>query len=203
MSVNVAEHNTIVQDYVQRAKTLPIPPHHISSELGQLLQLLVRSINGKNILEIGTMWGYSTWWLNQGIAEGAEGHLENAEKKIVTIEKQLKHYNLAKEFFLEAWMSKVELRYGDALDEVPQFADASFDFIFVDADRAEYPNFFPELVRLLKPGGLVVVDNMTVLPDQINYQAVQDMRKLFEQHADFTTAVADIQAGVLLAVKHQ
>jgi len=190
-----------VQDFVQRAKLLPIPPHHVSPELGQLLQLLVRSIHAQRILEIGTMWGYSTWWLNQGVTEGTEGLHENAEKGIVTIEKQLKHYNLAKEFFATTRMSQVDLRLGDALEEMPKLATGSIDFIFVDADRAEYPNFFPELKRLLKPGGLIVVDNMIVEPDQINYQAVQDMQRLFAQDNDFIIASADIQAGLLLAVK--
>lgn len=152
--MNIAQHNTIVLDYIQRAQRRSIVPHHISAEVGEFLAMLVMGLQAQRLLEIGTLWGYSTWWLAQGIAN-------QPAAQIVTIEKERKHHTLAEQFFAATGLANVQLKLGDAQLLLAQFGDGEFDFIFLDADRRDYSRLLPKLTRLLRVGGLLVIDNLT------------------------------------------
>jgi predicted O-methyltransferase YrrM len=195
----------LVLDYQAKAKAMPIPPHHITPQIGKLLQILVQLKQAKSILEIGTMWGYSTWWLMQGINE--------QPAKIITLEKELKHYNLAKQFFADMHLEHlVELRYCDALNELKQFEERQFDVVFLDADRREYLPMLPKIERVLQPGGLFVVDNVLWSPnwnghtvaDNSTEERVQEMQQFNTQLADstkFTALPLALGSGIIIALK--
>lgn len=159
--MNIAQHNTIVLDFIQRAQRRSIVPHHISAAVGEFLAIIVMGLRAQHILEIGTLWGYSTWWLAQGIAN-------QPDARIITIEKERKHHTLAEQFFAAAGLGKVELKLGEAQVLISSYDDGEFDFIFLDADRRDYNALSPQLTRLLRAGGLLVIDNMTT--DMMTYQ---------------------------------
>ncbi|MFH0818399.1 MAG: class I SAM-dependent methyltransferase [Patescibacteria group bacterium] len=200
---NFAKVPDMVLRYQALARALPIPPHHISSEMGKLLSILVHSIKAKNILEVGTMWGYSSWWMAQGLEK--DGH-------IITYEKELKHYNLAKRFFQAMKLGNIELIYGDALLSVNEHKDNYFDLIFLDADKKEYPALYPLIKNKLKSGGLLVVDNVifssawkdkTVVDttDNESILATQAFNKLIIRDKEFDAVPVAINSGLILAVK--
>lgn len=193
-----------VLEYEEIAANMPIPPHHISPELGKLLMILVKSIKAKSVLEIGTMWGFSTWWLWQGL---------NEQGKIITLDKDLKHCNLAKQFLADMKMQEqVELRQVDALEELKNFENNQFDFIFLDADKKEYCRFYDLFKDLLQPGGMLVVDNAifssawddkTVADhtNKISIQKTQEFNKIISNSQEFTAVPVAVNSGILLALK--
>ena len=195
-----------IRKYEKIAKDMPIPPHHISPELGKLLMILVKSVKAETVLEIGTMWGFSAWWLYQGIKN-------NKTAKLITLDKDLKHFNLASKFFADMQMNEqVELRLIDALDELKIFKAKQFDFIFLDADKKEYPQFYQLLKDLIKPGGMLVVDNVifssawknkTVVNETENrsIKATQKFNKLISQDKSFVSIPVAVNSGIMVCYK--
>jgi predicted O-methyltransferase YrrM len=125
------------------------PPH------GKFLEVLARAIGARRILEIGTLGGYSTIWLARGLAPGG---------RLVTLEYSPKHADVARANLARAGLGDVvEVRVGRALDTLPALAAEApepFDLVFVDADKAPYAQYLDWAVRLTRPGGLVVGDNV-------------------------------------------
>jgi len=132
-----------------------LPPIAVSPNLGKLLMLLAQCIGARQILEIGTLAGYSTIWLARGL--GASGRL-------ITLESDKKHAEVARANFARAGVAElIELRLGMALDSLPQLAAEKrgpFDLIFIDADKENNTEYFEWSLRLSRPGSLIIVDNV-------------------------------------------
>jgi predicted O-methyltransferase YrrM len=141
-----------VHDAVLRASAdAGLPEIHVSPNQGKLLMLLAMICGARNILEIGTLGGYSTIWLARGMAKG--GHL-------VTLEADAKHADVARQNFARAGLSDViHLRVGRAIDTLPKLA-GPFDLFFIDADKASVPDYYTWALRLSRPGSVIVVDNV-------------------------------------------
>ena len=128
-----------------------LPPIHIPDEIGRLLQVLIVSTDTRRILELGTLFGYSTIWMARALPD--DGH-------IVTLEAAAKHADLARRNLDAAGVSgKVEIRQGPALETLPVLADEQFDMIFIDADKVNYVNYLNWALRLSRPGSVIVADN--------------------------------------------
>ena len=132
-----------------------LPPIHVAPNQGELLQLLARACGARTILEIGTLGGYSTIWLARGLP---------ATGRLVTLEFDLKHAEVAQANFARAGLTDlVELRVGRASETLAQLAAerrGPFDFIFIDADKVSYPEYFAWSLKLARPGTLIVADNV-------------------------------------------
>jgi predicted O-methyltransferase YrrM len=132
-----------------------LPAISISPVQGKLLQLLARVVGARAILEIGTLGGYSTIWLARALAPGG---------RLVSLEAEPKHAEVARANVARAGLDgTVEIRLGKALDLLPRLAAerrGPFDFVFVDADKPSTLDYFDWAVRLSRPGGLIVVDNV-------------------------------------------
>jgi predicted O-methyltransferase YrrM len=118
--------------------------------------MLLAQIQGaKNILEIGTLGGYSTIWLGRGMPRG--GHL-------ITLEADAKHADVARANIARAGLaSLVEVILGPALDTLPQLAARGrgpFDLIFIDADKQSLPDYFAWSLKLCRPGTIIIIDNV-------------------------------------------
>jgi predicted O-methyltransferase YrrM len=163
-----------------------LPEIHVSPNQGKLLMMLAMIRGARNILEIGTLGGYSTIWLARGLAKGG---------RLVTLEADAKHADVARANFARAELSDViDLRLGRALDTLPTLAGA-FDVIFVDADKASVPDYFTWSLRLSRPGTVIVVDNVVREGDVINPAgdaSVQGIRRFNEllSHEKRVTATA-------------
>lgn len=124
---------------------------NITRDTGEFLAVLVRTTRARDILEIGTSNGYSTLWLAD--AAGADG-------EVTTVELQAAKYAMALENFTRAGLrERIDALNADAGEVLRVAGDAAYDFIFLDSDRAQYAAWWPEIRRVLRPRGLLVVDN--------------------------------------------
>lgn len=123
----------------------------VTKEVAEYLRFLVSSYKIKNILEIGTAIGYSGILMAKGIKEN--------NGKLYTIEIDEERYNLAQENFKKSGLSNIISIKGDALEEVKKIND-TFDFIFIDASKGHYMEFFEDSYKLLNEGGIIFIDNI-------------------------------------------
>ncbi len=132
-----------------------LPPINVTASQGQFLCLMAQMSGARKILEIGTLGGYSTLWLARALP---------ADGRLITLESDAKHATVARASFAKAGVSeKIELRLGSALDTLPQLiAEGSdpFDFIFLDANKENYPDYLMLVLQLSRPGTILVADNV-------------------------------------------
>lgn len=167
-------------------------PHrmlNITRDTGELLSVLVRAASARRVLEIGTSNGYSTLWLASAARAigGAVTTVELSDYKVGLARQNFSRSGLA---------SSITLVQDEAGGVLARVVDASFDLVFLDAERPEYPGWWPHLKRALRPGGLLVVDNATSHPEQM-----APFVALVQADADFTTSLVPVGNGEFLAVK--
>jgi predicted O-methyltransferase YrrM len=175
-----------------------MPAISVSPTQGKLLALLAATLHAKSILEIGTLGGYSTIWLARGLAAGG---------KIVTLEKEPKHADVARENIARAGFADVvELRVGSALDMLPKLAGEDhdpFDLIFIDADKQNIPAYFDWAVTLAHAGSMIIVDNVVrdgdVINDSTEDTGTQGVRRFFDRLS--TSALVTSTAVQTVGVK--
>jgi predicted O-methyltransferase YrrM len=162
---------------------------NITRDTGELLGVLVRATAARRVLEIGTSNGYSTLWLAEAAAAtgGAVTTVEIAPHKL----------ELAAATFARSGLARlIERVHDDAGSVLRRAGDATYDLIFLDSERPEYPGWWPDLRRALRPGGLLVVDNATSHPLEM-----APFVALVKADPAFATALVPIGKGEFLAVK--
>jgi predicted O-methyltransferase YrrM len=162
---------------------------NVEPETARLLSVLVRAADARRILELGTSNGYSTLWLADA-ARAVGGRVTSVEleaDRSAAAATNLERGGLA---------DVVELLIGDAASVLAESDDEAWDLIFLDAERPAYVGYWPDLVRVLRPGGLLVVDNVLSHADQ-----VADFRALVGDDERVTEALAPTGAGALLVVR--
>ena len=132
---------------------------NIAPENGQFLSILIQSIQARNILEVGTSNGYSTIWLAAA--------LKKTRGQLITLEFDPTRAAEAKAHLQEAGLENVvEIRVGNALDEIPK-CDATFDLVFLDAEKNEYRRYLELALPNIRPGGLIVADDTITMRDEM------------------------------------
>ena len=133
-----------------RSEEADIPA--VAADTGALLRFLARATRARNVIEVGSGGGYSGLWLLGGM---------DPRGSLTTIELSAANQALAQRAFAEAKVSdRVRTILGAALSVLPKLADASYDLVFLDAVKAEYPEYLVHAKRLLRPGGLLLADNV-------------------------------------------
>lgn len=118
---------------------------------GRVISLLTKLVNPKNILEIGTFTGYATLCFAEGLAEGG---------KIITIDINEELEDRVRGYFAQsAYADKIDYRIGNAMEIVPTLKE-TFDMVFIDADKKNNLNYYNLVFNQVKPGGLIIVDNV-------------------------------------------
>lgn len=157
-----------------------LPPIQVSPSQGKLLHLMARACGARNILEIGTLGGYSTICLARALPAGG---------KLVTLEADPKHVEIAQGNITRAGLAEVvEIRLGLALDSLPQLIAekrSPFDFIFIDADKPSCADYFSLCLKLSRVGSVIITDNVvrngglvdSTSPDS-NIQGVRRLHEL-------------------------
>ena len=132
-----------------------LPAIDVTPLQGRFLELMVRATGAKRVLEIGTLGGYSTIWLARGLGAGG---------KLITLELDPHHAEIAQRNLDRAGLAdRVELRIGPASASLAALVaenSAPFDFIFIDADKAGYPDYIRWSLKLSRPGTLILADNV-------------------------------------------
>ena len=141
-----------------RAETAELPEHNmqISPEQGQFMALLVGLIGARRALEIGTFTGYSA--LAVALALPDDG-------KLIACEISEEYTAIGRRYWQEAGLdTNIDLKIGLALDTldglITEGQAETYDFAFIDADKVNYQNYFDRALILLRPGGLIAVDNV-------------------------------------------
>jgi predicted O-methyltransferase YrrM len=164
---------------------------NITRDTGEFLAVLIRATLARRVLEIGTSNGYSTLWLASA-ARAIAGSVTTVELSDYKVGLASKNFNRS------GIADYISLVHDDAGRVLERSSDSAFDFIFLDSERPEYPGWWPNLRRVLRPGGLLVVDNATSHPEEMAPFVV-----LVETDTSFTTSLVPVGNGEFLAVKAQ
>jgi predicted O-methyltransferase YrrM len=155
------------------ANLTKVPPMHIGPDQGQFMQLLIKLNQTRSILELGTFTGYSALWMALALPD--DGH-------IISCDIKEDWSKIAREHWMQAGVAdKITLKLQPALTVLAQQSPNQFDMIFIDADKANYPKYYEQSVALIKPGGVILVDNIfcggRVMDKKITREAVEKIRE--------------------------
>ena len=171
-------------------------PQMLSGPLvGGLLQLLIKITGAKNILEIGMFTGYSTLKMAEALPEDGEIH---------TCELMEKHVKTAESWFNKSNDGyKITIHHGRAIDQLNSFKIGSFDLIFIDADKINYPDYYRRSTTLLKVGGIAVLDNMlwdgeVLNPKDGNAKALRETAELIKNNHRLESLLLPVRDGILI-----
>lgn len=155
LSDAVVHQEAALRRAVQSAADAGMPAIEVTPNAGKLLKLLVMTSRAKRVLEIGTLAGFSTIWMAQGLPD---------DGRLVTCEYLTKHAEVARKNVDAAGVGhKVDIRVGAALDTLPALENEGqdpFDFVFIDADKENDPQYLEWAIRLGRPGTTIVMDNV-------------------------------------------
>jgi predicted O-methyltransferase YrrM len=174
------EHDAAQADRLERYRVL-------EPETAELLAWLMRATGARRALEVGTSIGYSTLWL----ADAAE----DVGGTLVSVEIDAERSAQARANLERAGLS-AELRVQDAAEALRASADGEWDLVFLDAERPAYPGYWPDVLRALRPGGVLAVDNVLSHPDE-----VAELLALIAAEPAVTATLVPIGAGLQLALK--
>ncbi|KAL0566931.1 hypothetical protein V5O48_015061 [Marasmius crinis-equi] len=141
---------------VQNSNKNGLPDIAVSPLQGKLLYLVSKSINAKRILEVGTLGGYSAIWLSRSLP---------ADGELVTLEREEKHAKVARENLQNAGTDisdRVKIIVGSAHESLVALKPEPepFDLVFIDADKSQFLAYYTEGKRLVRSGGVIIIDNM-------------------------------------------
>ena len=134
---------------------LPQAQMQIGPDQGQFMQLLVLLIRAKKTIEVGVFTGYSSLWVANGLPD---------DGRIVACDVSEEYTAVARRYWKEAGVDhKIDLQLRPALETLDELLSnnqgGSFDFAFIDADKTNYQNYYERILKLLRTGGLIAVDN--------------------------------------------
>lgn len=143
----------LLEELLDTARQEGLPPIQVPPALGRLLSMLIHTAGVRRILEIGTLAGYSTIWMARALPESG---------RLISLEVEPRHAALATRFLARAGLAqRVEVRLGPALDSLASLIDEpAFDLVFIDADTLRLPAYLDWALRLTRPGGLILADNV-------------------------------------------
>ncbi|MCR6525020.1 O-methyltransferase [Lysinibacillus capsici] len=179
---------------LQANKAAGIPEIDVSPTQGRLLYLLAKMKSAVNILEIGTLGGYSSICLAQALPQAG---------KVVTLEINEEYAKVAKQNIANAgYGQKVEVIVGNALDTLPNLKNAGllFDFIFIDADKPNNPAYLKWALKLANSGALIIADNVVRSGEVINENSEDERVRGVQEFMDLVKANPRIEATAIQTV---
>ena len=171
----------------------------ISKNIGMFYNIMLKSINAKNILEIGTSVGYSGLWFADAVLSNTQ-----SEGQIITIDRVKFKIDNAIQNFKEAEVSSlIKIKEGEArkiLREIKEeFSENYFDFIFIDADKESYIEYFDLCLPLVKKGGIIGADNI-LFPERFN-QLMTDYISYVRKKSNVQSVTVPIDNGEEITIK--
>jgi predicted O-methyltransferase YrrM len=182
-------------------------PHanmQISPEQGQFLHVLAKLVGARKVLEVGVFMGYSSTWIALALPTGG---------RMVVCDVNDEYASTARRTWREAGLDgSVELRLGPALESLDALLAeghaGTFDFAFIDADKRNYQNYYERALSLLRPGGLIAVDNVLwdgTVADPNNQEpdteAIRAFNRMLRADTRVASTLATIGDGLALACK--
>jgi predicted O-methyltransferase YrrM len=152
MTTVMGGEDPLLRELRDDASSQGIPDIQVPIELGYLLQTLIQASGTRRVLEMGTLFGYSSILMARALPEGGT---------ITTLEANPKHASVARANFERAHVAdRITILEGQALDVLPSLEGQDFDLIFIDADKGAYPAYLDWALRLSHPGTIIVADNV-------------------------------------------
>ena len=177
----------------------------IRKEMESFLRVMLTITKPKRILELGTAVGYSAILMSEAIEKDAS---------IITIENYEKRIVQARDNFKKADKEDViTMLEGDAMEIMPGLEGDSFDFVFMDAAKAQYIHFLPEVMRLMKKGAVLITDNVLQEGDIIQskyvvrrrdrtiHKRMREYLEVVKNHPELETTIVPIGDGITISVK--
>jgi predicted O-methyltransferase YrrM len=193
--------DAVLDTALSRAQEAGLSAIQVPPELGRLLGILVLATGARRVLEIGALGGYSAIHLGRALPPGG---------RLVSLEVSAHHAAVARENLERAGLAdRTEVRVGPALDLLPPLAaEEPFDFAFIDANKEAYPAYLDWCLRLVRPGGLIVADNVirngvVLSPGDDEARAVDAMNRAAAANPRLQAIILpnrDGRDGVLIAV---
>ncbi len=182
------------------ASAAGIPPIWIAPEEAAFVELLLGAIGAREVLEIGTLAGYAA--IRMARALGAAG-------RVRTLELSARHAEFARSWIARSDVAgRVEVLVGDARASLPAIRAASVDACLVDADKGGYPVYLEHCARILRPGGLVLVDNAFAFgqlfdehPTDADVPAVRAFNELMARSREFESVIVPLGDGLWVGRK--
>ncbi|MCU6499442.1 O-methyltransferase [Rugamonas sp. A1-17] len=141
-----------------RLKDVPLP---VSRQTGELLYMLARSCNARNVIEFGTSFGISTLYLAAALRDNGGGHLITSEFEPSKVERARAHLEEG------GLLDLVDIRAGDALETLATNLPEQIDLLLLDGAKALYPEILGLVRSRLRPGALIIADNADMNPDYV------------------------------------
>jgi len=202
-----APHDEALSAALKASDDAGLPSINVTANQGKLLMMLAMMQRATKILEIGTLGGYSTIWLARGLTKGG---------KLISLEYEPKHATVARGNVARAGLADaVEIITGAALETLPKLEAQKrgpLDLIFIDADKAGYPDYLNWSIKLSRPGTVIVADNVVrdgkIIDAASSDRSVQAVRKFNEMLAkdkrltatEFQTVGAKGYDGLAIAI---
>ena len=176
----------------------------IRKEMQSFLKTLLKMNKPKQILEVGTAIGFSALLMKEFMP---------ADGQITTIEKYEKRIPVARANFEAHGDGRITLLEGDAMEIMPGLEGDSFDFVFMDAAKAQYIHFLPEVMRLMKKGAVLITDNVLQEGDIIQskyvvrrrdrtiHKRMREYLEVVKNHPELETTIVPIGDGITISVK--
>lgn len=172
-----------------------LPTINVTPQQGKFLYLLARIQGARNILEIGTLAGYSTLWLARALPD---------DGRLVTLELEPKHAAVARENFERAGLaSRIELRVGPAMETLGDLVAqhrGPFDLIFIDADKMSMPEYFQWAMKLSRKGTVIIADNVVRNGAVVDATSVDESVRGVRRLMDFLSTEPRVTATALQTV---
>jgi predicted O-methyltransferase YrrM len=185
----------------EEADRTGLPPASISPDAGRFLQVLLRALDARRVLEVGTLGGYSAIWMGRALP---------SDGTLITLERDERHAAFAERYVERAGLAAVvQVRHGRALDVLPSLDGEEFDLVFLDADRAPLATYFEWALRLVRPGGMIVahnallggrVANAEARGDDDDVRALRDFNARIADDRRVTSILVPAYDGLLVAV---
>jgi caffeoyl-CoA O-methyltransferase len=177
-------------------ETLQSPQMLTGTIEGRFLEILVHGLQAKRVLELGTYSGYSALSMAAGLPEG--GHID-------TCEFEEKHAEVARRYIAQSpYADRITVHLGPALETI-QKLEGEFDFVFIDADKVNYLNYYEALLPRLAPSGLIAVDNTlwsgSVIDEKDDEESTRAIREVNDRIASderVTAVMLTVRDGVTL-----
>lgn len=179
---HLIDKDEVLEAALRESEAAELPPIQVTPLQGKMLHIFARMAGARRILELGTLGGYSTIWLARALP---------SDGRLITMEFDPKHAQVASDNISNAGLEDiVELREGKALDLLPELAAEgleAFDLVFIDADKANNPQYFDWALRLSRKGSLIIVDNVVrdgrVIEAESTDADIQGVRRMFAKMA--------------------
>jgi caffeoyl-CoA O-methyltransferase len=181
----------------ETCRTMASPQMQVDRIEGEFLKMLVRLTGARLVLEIGTFTGYSALMMAAGLPD---------DGRLITCEVDPKAAEITRRYFAESpHGSKIELRMGPALETINTLT-GPFDLVFIDADKPNYSKYYEASLVLLKPGGLLIADNVlwsgkVIDPKDDNDHAIVAFDKLVQSDPRVDNVCLTVRDGIMLAWK--